>query len=195
MPLSDHAAHWANLLGEIVREFLMHYCSWHNILAEKKEEVLGKIRMQSSDTQAYPSLIQTYFDTHTVDGVFLWDEERLLYEEILRLQCLGSNTLTGVPYTDDEIMTIICGGKQRGLILDVGLDLARQGMDVIILPEPQCTHTADVDELKKTNKQLKKQIDMIMKPEIGSGIGSGGAGDDEPGDDKDADEDEEDEDS
>ncbi|GKB28537.1 hypothetical protein Tco_0867938 [Tanacetum coccineum] len=33
----------------------------------------------SSATREYPSLIQTYFDTHTVDGVFLRDEERLLY--------------------------------------------------------------------------------------------------------------------
>ncbi|GJZ09895.1 hypothetical protein Tco_0544178 [Tanacetum coccineum] len=67
----------------------------------------------------------------------------------------------------------------------------------------------NVDELKKTNKQLKKQMDMIIKvfrsddkisqllmhiqsqPEIGSG----GAGDDKPGNDEDADEDEEDEDS
>ncbi|GKD23714.1 hypothetical protein Tco_1225417, partial [Tanacetum coccineum] len=27
MPLGDHASYWANLLGEIVREFLMHYRS------------------------------------------------------------------------------------------------------------------------------------------------------------------------
>ncbi|GJY69190.1 reverse transcriptase domain-containing protein, partial [Tanacetum coccineum] len=58
-----------------------------------------------------PSLIHTYFDTHTVDGIFLLDEERILYEEMLRLQGLGSNTSTGIPYTDDEIMTIVGGGK------------------------------------------------------------------------------------
>ncbi|GJZ96565.1 hypothetical protein Tco_0668899 [Tanacetum coccineum] len=46
MPLDDHAAHWANLLEEIVREFPMHYCSWHNISAEKKVGVLGKIGTQ-----------------------------------------------------------------------------------------------------------------------------------------------------
>ncbi|GJU76790.1 hypothetical protein Tco_1273860 [Tanacetum coccineum] len=273
MPLGDHEAHWANLLEEIVREFSMHYRSWHNILAEKKVGVLGKIRsqfdlrphmqsdlenwikintgiqqhlekiytdnksalkaehwvpnpedetygvenirsrrsantsqgsrslaalrdmqMQSSDTREYPSLIQTYFQTHNVDGVFLREKELLLYE-MLRLQGLGSNTPIGVPYTDDEIMTIVRGGKQRGHILGVGRVLARQGMDVIILPEPRCTHTADVDELKKINKQLKKQMDMIMKVfrsddkmsqfltqiqlqlEVGSGSGSGGAGD------------------
>ncbi|GJR97623.1 hypothetical protein Tco_0269797 [Tanacetum coccineum] len=59
-----------------------------------------------SATREYPSLIQTYFDTHTVDGVFLRDEERLLYEEMSRLKDLGPNTTSGVPYTDDEIMAI-----------------------------------------------------------------------------------------
>ncbi|GKD61222.1 hypothetical protein Tco_1298731, partial [Tanacetum coccineum] len=70
--------------------------------------------------------------------------------------------------------------------------------------------TADVDELKRTNKQLKKQMDMIMKVvrrddkmsqllmqlqsqyDVGSGSGSGGGGDDEPGDDEDAEEEDED---
>ncbi|GKA02405.1 hypothetical protein Tco_0675070 [Tanacetum coccineum] len=75
---------------------------------------------ESSDTREYPSLIQTYFDTHTVDGVFLRDNERLLYKEILRLQGLGLNTPMGVPYTDDEIMTIVCRGKKRWHLPDVG---------------------------------------------------------------------------
>ncbi|GKC22494.1 hypothetical protein Tco_1024644, partial [Tanacetum coccineum] len=44
MPLSDHAAHWSNLLGEIVREFLMHYPSWHKIQAERKAKVIRNIR-------------------------------------------------------------------------------------------------------------------------------------------------------
>ncbi|GJU07986.1 kinesin-like protein KIN-12B [Tanacetum coccineum] len=35
-------------------------------------------------------------------------------DEMLRLQGLGSNTPSGVPYTDDEINVIIRGGKQRG---------------------------------------------------------------------------------
>ncbi|GJS08729.1 hypothetical protein Tco_0365525 [Tanacetum coccineum] len=33
MPLGYHAAHWANLLWQIIREFPMHYPSWHKILA------------------------------------------------------------------------------------------------------------------------------------------------------------------
>ncbi|GJZ22043.1 hypothetical protein Tco_0559082 [Tanacetum coccineum] len=245
MPLGDYADHWANLLGEIVREFPMYFCSWHNILEERKAEVLGKIEniglltptmglttwkasdpnvprtsqwqigmrrlpfgliprtlpgpMESSTTREYPSLIQTYFDTHTVDGVFLRDEERVLY---------GLGT-----YTDDQIMAIIRQGKQRGHIPGVGRVLAGRGRDVLMSLEPRCTHTADVDELKRTNKQLKKQMDMIMKVvrsddkvtqlltqlqsqhEVDSGSGSGGGRDDESGDDEDAGEEEEDEDS
>nr|GFB88267.1 F-box domain, leucine-rich repeat domain, L domain-like protein [Tanacetum cinerariifolium] len=33
----------------------------------------------SSATQEYPSLIDTFFVAHTVDGVFTWDEDRLIY--------------------------------------------------------------------------------------------------------------------
>ncbi|GJU28925.1 hypothetical protein Tco_1172514 [Tanacetum coccineum] len=62
--------------------------------------VLRDRHMESSATGEYSSLIQTYFDTHTVDGVFLRDDERLLYEEMLRLQGLGT-------YTDDQIMAIL----------------------------------------------------------------------------------------
>nr|GEV79879.1 reverse transcriptase domain-containing protein [Tanacetum cinerariifolium] len=84
-------------------------------------------------------------------------------EEMLRLQGLDSNTSTSVPYTDDQIMVIVRQGKQRGHIPGVGRVLAGRGRDVFMSPEPRCTHTADVDELKRTNKQLKKQMDMIMK--------------------------------
>nr|GEW85622.1 hypothetical protein [Tanacetum cinerariifolium] len=35
---------------------------------------------------------------------------------MLRLQGLGSNTPMGVPYTEDEIMAIVHGGKQQGHI-------------------------------------------------------------------------------
>ncbi|GKD70555.1 hypothetical protein Tco_1324645, partial [Tanacetum coccineum] len=80
---------------------------------------------------------------------------------------------------------------------------------VLDVPEPRCNHTSDVNELKRSYKQLQKHIDMITKAmssddkysqlftqlqsqhESESGV----AGDDESGDDEDADEDEEDTDS
>ncbi|GKB51513.1 hypothetical protein Tco_0902266 [Tanacetum coccineum] len=110
-------------------------------------------------------------------------------------------------------MAMVRRGKQRGHIPDVGRVLAGRGKDVLDVLVPRCNHTSDVNELKKCNKQLQKQIDMIMKAmssddrysqlfmqlqsqhESGSGSRSGAAGDDESSDDKDADEDEEDADS
>ncbi|GJY40937.1 hypothetical protein Tco_0428207 [Tanacetum coccineum] len=129
--------------------------------------VLRDRQMESSATREYPSLIQTYFDTHTVSGVFLRDEERLLYE-MLRLQGLGT-------YTDDQIMAIVRRGKQRGHNPGVGKVLAGRSRDVLMSLEPRCTYTAD------------------SQHEVGSGSGSGGGGDDEPGNDEDAGEEEEDE--
>nr|GEY00562.1 hypothetical protein [Tanacetum cinerariifolium] len=46
LPLGEHSAHWANLLGEIAREFPMHFGSWRSIPSEPKARVLGKIRTQ-----------------------------------------------------------------------------------------------------------------------------------------------------
>nr|GEX11984.1 hypothetical protein [Tanacetum cinerariifolium] len=100
----------------------MHYPSWNKIEPEKKAGVVGNLRahfdlmphmqsnlwlkiskgieqhlakMESSETREYSSMIQTYYDTHTVDG-----------EEMLRLRDLGPNTPTGVPYTEDQIMAM-----------------------------------------------------------------------------------------
>nr|GFC38724.1 F-box domain, leucine-rich repeat domain, L domain-like protein [Tanacetum cinerariifolium] len=45
---------------------------------------------------------------------------------MLRLQGLGSNTPTGVPCTEDEIIAIVREGKQRGHIPGVGRVLPGQ---------------------------------------------------------------------
>nr|GEZ77255.1 hypothetical protein [Tanacetum cinerariifolium]GEZ78022.1 hypothetical protein [Tanacetum cinerariifolium] len=131
-------------------------------------------------------------------------------DEMLRLQGLGFNTSSGVPYTEDEIMTIVRGGKQRGHIPGVGRVLTEQGM--VIPPSPPCTHSSDVTTLKKREKLLTKKMNMFMKlfrsddkfsqmltqlesqPAYGGGSGSSGCRDDKPGDDEHGDEDEEDED-
>ncbi|GJX81223.1 F-box domain containing protein [Tanacetum coccineum] len=67
---------------------------------------------QSSATQEYPSLIDTFFVAHTVNGEFTRDEDRLIYE-MRRLEATGT-------YTDDEINRLTRRGKQRGHILGVG---------------------------------------------------------------------------
>nr|GEZ92208.1 hypothetical protein [Tanacetum cinerariifolium] len=161
----------------------------------------SRIKMETSATREYPSLIHTFFLTLTIGGVFLNPKDKALYS-------LGSNTPTGVPYTEDEIMAIVRGGKQRGLIPDVGRVLPGQG--TVIPPPSQGTYSVDIARLKKREKLLTKQVNMFMRlfrsddkfsqmlkqlesqPEYGGGSGSGGCGDDEPGDDKDGGEDEDD---
>nr|GFB93848.1 hypothetical protein [Tanacetum cinerariifolium] len=89
---------------------------------------------------------------------------------MLRLLGLGSNTPSGVPNTEDEVMAIVRGASNVGTFL-----------------------------LKKREKLLTKKMNMFMKlfrsddkfsqmltqlesqPEYGGGSGSGGCGDDEDG--------------
>ncbi|GKB32141.1 hypothetical protein Tco_0871542 [Tanacetum coccineum] len=133
---------------------------------------------------------------------------------MLTLQALGSNTESGVPYTEEEINVRARKGKQRGHIPGVGRVLSGHATDVLIPPPPpppQCTHnSADVEKLKKKNKYLTKQVNLMMKlfrsddkfsqmltqyestPEFGHASGSGGCGDDEMTDDEDGSEDDED---
>nr|GEY73242.1 hypothetical protein [Tanacetum cinerariifolium] len=47
MPLGHHAAHWANYLGELVRELPLHYPSWRQMLPEWKARVVAKIGMST----------------------------------------------------------------------------------------------------------------------------------------------------
>ncbi|GJT66998.1 hypothetical protein Tco_1018478 [Tanacetum coccineum] len=68
-------------------------------------------------------------------------------------------------------------GRDPGHLLssEICRVLAGQARDVLAIPEPQCTHTTDVDE---------------SQHEVGSRRGGGGDEDDEPGEDEDAGEDE-----
>ncbi|GJV66788.1 hypothetical protein Tco_1482297 [Tanacetum coccineum] len=44
------------------------------------------VQMQASDTHEYPSLIDTYWRTHTIDGVFPNDGDRRIYRGMRRLE-------------------------------------------------------------------------------------------------------------
>nr|GEX61797.1 hypothetical protein [Tanacetum cinerariifolium] len=239
MPLGKHASHWSNYLAELIREMPLYYPSWQKVPAKRKAAIMTKIgrrpenitptdwdaqialwndprnqtqathnrqnrekstfvcrqgsrslarlrdhMMESSTTREYPSLIHTFFVTHTVGGVFTRDEDRAIYEEILSLQALGSNTPV----------------------------LPGRATDFLLPPLPQCTHNSvDVEKLKKKNKHLTKQVNLMMKlfrsdnkfsqmlnqyassPEFGNASGNGGCGDDEMVDDEYGGEDEEDE--
>ncbi|GJW05818.1 hypothetical protein Tco_1568241 [Tanacetum coccineum] len=199
MPLGEHAAHWANYLGELVRELPLHYPSWRQCRRTEGGvmsrigslrnifEAIGWAQLRSGNDPREPvpapkinktgkkqSRMPTRNPRTSAEPV------RDIQEEMLRLQGLGSNTETG------------------------------QG--TVIPPPPPCTHSSDVVKLKKRENVLTRQVNMFMKlfrsddkfsqmltqlesqPEIGGGSGSGGRGDDEQGDDEDDGEDGEDED-
>ncbi|GKC36367.1 hypothetical protein Tco_1048751 [Tanacetum coccineum] len=155
--------------------------SWHKIEPEKKAGVMGNLRIIQPD------------GTHDVEGIRSrpppnikqsdWDKQIDFWldpknaaraaqnaqnqakskEAMLRLRDLGPNTPTGVPYTEDQIMAMVRKGKQRGYIYGVGRVLSGQGMDVISINKPRCTHIANVDEVKAENKKLRKKLNILMK--------------------------------
>ncbi|GKE04476.1 hypothetical protein Tco_1396494, partial [Tanacetum coccineum] len=93
----------------------------------------------------------------------------------------GDGEATGSRHlNDDQIMTMVRQGKQRGHIPFVGRVLAGRGKDVLDVPVPQCNHTSDVFQLFT---QLQSQH------ESGNVSGCRAGEDDESGDDEDAGED------
>ncbi|GJY25660.1 retrotransposon protein, putative, ty3-gypsy subclass [Tanacetum coccineum] len=106
------------------------------VVCRQGSRSLARLRdemMASSETREYPSLIDTFFVTHTVNGVFIRDEDRAIYEEMVRLRALGSNTESGVPYTDEEINAMARKGKQRGHLPGVGRVLPGRARDLAIV--------------------------------------------------------------
>nr|GFC85500.1 hypothetical protein [Tanacetum cinerariifolium] len=54
MPLGDHAAHWANYIGELVRELPLHYPSWRQMPPERKAGVVAKIGAALKERYWFP---------------------------------------------------------------------------------------------------------------------------------------------
>nr|GEX88825.1 homeodomain-containing protein [Tanacetum cinerariifolium] len=203
MPLGDHAARWANYLGELVRELSLHYTSWRQMLPEQKADP-----MESSATREYPSLIHTFFLTHTVGGIFLNPVDKALYDEMLRLRGLGSNTpwLESQPEHGggSEI-----GGCEPGDDEDSGEDEEDERMPIVRRCWMESSATREYSSLGDEMLRLwglgsnTPRDEMLRlwglgsntprlesQPEYGGGSEIGGC---EPGDDEDGGEDEEDE--
>ncbi|GJR41458.1 hypothetical protein Tco_1217142 [Tanacetum coccineum] len=131
--------------------------------------------MESSETHEYPSLISTFFDTHTYDGVFAQDNARIQYEEMLRLRDLGANTPSGVPYTKEEILALVRKGKQRGYIPGVGRVLTGKGKTAIFANQPRGTYTdakidemltstdKTIDEAKEEAKRTRRELELLRR--------------------------------
>ncbi|GKE88048.1 hypothetical protein Tco_1565523, partial [Tanacetum coccineum] len=97
-------------------------------------------------------------------------------DEKLRLQRLGSNTETGVPYTEEEIMAIVRKGTQRGHLPVVGRVLPGRVTDGCPPPPQSTVDPVDVEKLKKSNKSQTDRSDGCGDDE------SGGDEDEEDGD-------------
>nr|GEZ05678.1 hypothetical protein [Tanacetum cinerariifolium] len=113
---------------------------------------------------------------------------------MLRLQALGSNTPSGVPYIKEEINALARKGKQRGHLPGVGMVLSGRATDVII-PPPLCPrlNARTTPAMSKSSKRRTNQYEST--PEFGNASGSGECGDDDMASDEDGGEDEEDGDS
>nr|GEY45862.1 protein terminal ear1-like [Tanacetum cinerariifolium] len=72
-------------------------------------EHLAALAKGTSTTQEYLWLIDTFFMAHTVNGEFLRDEDRRIFEDIRRLEAMGT-------YTDDEISRLARGGSSEGIL-------------------------------------------------------------------------------
>ncbi|GJX99372.1 F-box domain containing protein [Tanacetum coccineum] len=157
------------------------------VISRQGSRSLARLRdemRQASDTQEYPSLIDTFWRTHTVDGVFPKDEDRRIYEEMKRLEATGE-------YTEDEINALARGGKLRGHIPGVGRVLPSRATSRPSMPAPDKSLKSihkKVDFMMSLFRSDSKYSDMFKEFESGGASGSGGCGDDEEsGDDEDGD--------
>ncbi|GKB64057.1 hypothetical protein Tco_0920243, partial [Tanacetum coccineum] len=133
------------------------------------------VQRQSSGTQEYLSLIDTFFVAHTVNGEFLRDEDRRIYEEMRRLEATGT-------YTDDEINRLARRGKQQRHIPGVGRVLPARVIAGPSTPASESTLNnlhKKVDFMMILFKSDSKYSNMFSQFELGGASGSGGCGDDE----------------
>ncbi|GKC54027.1 zinc finger, CCHC-type containing protein [Tanacetum coccineum] len=147
-----------------------------------------EMRWQSSATQEYPSLIDTFFVAYTVNGELLRDEDRRIYEEMRRLEATGT-------YTDDEINRLARRGdlvsrsrvlglnKQRGHIPGVGRVLPARATAAQVCPRLKARSTAytksgsggcgDDEESADDQEDEDEDGDGDMGPTVSLGIVAG----------------------
>nr|GEU56416.1 hypothetical protein [Tanacetum cinerariifolium] len=196
MPLGEHASHWSNYLGELIREMPLYCPSWQKVPAERKATIITKIETQF-DLKPH---IQSQRWTDINAGI----QQHL--QKLYNTNKASLKAATSREYYPD------CNAPLRKE--DIGGDVEAVGSRLQHLvgpPPPQCSHnSADVEKLKKKNKHLTEHVNLMMKlfrsddkfsqmlnqyessPEFDNASGSGGCGDDEMVDDEDGDDDEED---
>ncbi|GKA04446.1 hypothetical protein Tco_0683566 [Tanacetum coccineum] len=134
--------------------------------AGRDPDHLLAFEMRCSETREYPSLIDTFFVTHTVNGVFIRDEDRAIYEEMVRWGCRLQHRV-GCALPDERSMP--CSKGQQGVtfpVVGMVLTVTGQSMFLSTAPNPpaayQCPQTRDVRKAgKKKNKYLTKQAKLV----------------------------------
>ncbi|GJU09894.1 hypothetical protein Tco_1132290 [Tanacetum coccineum] len=166
LQVGPNASWWNNVVGKLVREFPMHYPSWYLIEDAKKVHIRGRLMMQTDENHEYPSLISSFYDLHTHEGVWVQEDARLQYEEMIKLPDLGAYTPIGVPYVEERILSMFIKGKQRGHIPRRGRQVAGRGKTLIVGSQPRGTYSqldiddmlAEIDQaLAAANTQVKAQ--------------------------------------
>ncbi|GJY57549.1 putative reverse transcriptase domain, ribonuclease H-like domain, aspartic peptidase domain protein [Tanacetum coccineum] len=142
------------------------------VISRQGSRSLARLRdemRQSSGTQEYPSLIDTFFVEHTINEEFLQNEDRRIYEEMRRVEATS-------PYTDDEINRLGRRGKQRGHIPGVGrVLLARATADPSMPASESTLHSLHkkVDFMMHLFKNDSKYSDKFSQFESGGASESG----------------------
>ncbi|GJZ50762.1 hypothetical protein Tco_0605277 [Tanacetum coccineum] len=171
------------------------------VISRQGSRSLARLRDEmASDTKEYPSLIDTFWRTHTIDEVFPNELSRnnvatqliyllscifvTTYEEIKRIEATGE-------YTENEINALARGGKLHGHIPGVrrvlpSLATSRPSMSA---PDKllKSMHRK-VDFMMSLFRSNSKYSDMFKEFKWGGASGSGGCGNvEESGDDEDDD--------
>ncbi|GJW23376.1 hypothetical protein Tco_0033998, partial [Tanacetum coccineum] len=140
--------------------------------------------MERSEIHEYPSLILTFYNTYTYDGVWAQDEAQIQYE-MLRLRDLGANTPSGVPYTKEQILALVRKGKQRGHIPRINETLASRDKKIDEakdeakhkLAEDGSQGYSDSNKVKSTCSPLEPDpLDIVSLAASSSAISSSESG-------------------
>ncbi|GJT50943.1 ATP-dependent DNA helicase RRM3-like protein [Tanacetum coccineum] len=167
MPLGEHAAHWANYLGELVRELPLYYPSWRQMPPERKAGVVEKIGAPTprvvclSPKMSIMALFEGQQLGDTFPGVGDWI-----------LPGRGTVIPPSPPCTHSSDVAML-KKREKTLTKQVNMFMKIFRSD---------------DKFSQMLTQLESH------PEYGGGSGSGGCEDDDPVDDEDGGEDGEDED-
>nr|GEX81825.1 ARID DNA-binding domain-containing protein [Tanacetum cinerariifolium] len=139
--------------------------AWSTVFCWQGSRSLAILRdQQSSATREYPSLISTFFDTHSYDGVFTQDEARVQYVrgdvEVKgsRRQYADGCALHSGGYQGYGKKGQAAGAHFRGCRV-----LARKGKNAIFIDEPRGTYTdVKIDEIKEEGKLTRQELELLM---------------------------------